>query len=284
MRFDLSGVTFAADGSVPLVVTGFDPGDHQLRSNDVEVAGRAGAVPAVDLDASRLWQFEIAALGESDTEALGHVAELASAWRPAALSRPGELVPLRYELAGRSRRVYGRPGAWSDTDGSFTPQGVAEILAAFRVLDPAFYADVEDSVSLGIVPAESALLMFPATPPFLWRSAGGESSRWAVVGGDAVARPRVTFYGPVTRPWVRVGGVLVELTGTIAYDDSVTVDALARTVTHADGSRAGGLVSPRTRISDLKLSPGSHEVTFGGDDITGTATVEVAWRSAYNSI
>lgn len=284
MRFELSGVTFAADGSEPLVVTGFDPGDHQLRSDDVEVSGRAGAVPSVDVDASRLWQFEIAALGASDLETLGLVAELATVWRPAALMRPGELVPLKYELAGRSRRVYGRPGAWADHDGAFTPQGVAEVLAAFRVLEPAFYDDVESSVVLGIVPAASALLMFPATPPFVWRSAGGEQSRWAVVGGDAVARPRITFRGPVTRPWVRVGGVLVELTGTIAYDDAVTVDALARTVTHADGSRAGDIVSPRTRVGDLRLQPGTHEVTFGGDDITGTATVEVAWRSAYNSI
>lgn len=284
MQFELSGVTLSAEGSGQLVVTGFDPGDHQLRSEDVEVDGRAGAIPSVDVAGVRTWQFDVAAFGDSDVEALARIAELAAVWRPGALSRPGELVPLRYELAGRWRRVYGRPGTWADPDGSFLPQGQAEAMASFRILDPAYYDDVEDSVVLGIVPAESALLMFPATPPFTWRSAGGEQSRFAVVGGDAVTRPRITFRGPVTRPWVRIGGVLVELTGTIAYDDSITIDAASRTVKRADGSRAGGIISPRTRITDLVLAPGSHEVTFGGTDITGTATVEVAWRSSYNSI
>lgn len=284
MLFILGGVRFAADGTEPLVVTSFDPGERALRSSDITIDGQPGAIPSSEVENAGTWQFTISALGDTDTETLDHIAALAAAWRPAALDRPATLVPLRYRLAGRWRRVYGRPGQFSDPDAAYLDQGEAEALGAFRLLDPLHYDDTETAVDMGIVPASSALLKFPATPPFVWRTAGGETSRFAEVGGDSSTPVRIVFRGPVTRPWVRVGGVRVELTGTLAYDQTVTVDSRLLTVTRQNGASAAALLAPRTRLADLRLAPGRHEVTFGGTDETGTASVTVAWRDAWRSL
>lgn len=288
MRFETGGVVLDAQRG-PIVVTDFDPGERTLRTDDVEIRDRAGGIPRRDVEGISLWQFSILTEDDDAATALEHAARVMAAWRPPEALLPGVLVPMVYELAGRRRIVYGRPGAITPPDGRFVDQGEAELAATWRVLDPLAYSadDGEDGsgqVEIGIVPASSAGLVFPATPPFVWRSSGEPQSRWAEVGGEAATPLVVTIRGPVTRPWIRVGAVLIELQGSLAYDEQVTIDARRRLVSYADGRPAAGLLSPRSRLADLRLAPGRHEITFGGTDETGTATATIAWRAAWRSI
>lgn len=281
--FELGGFEFGhARGTIRTF--GWDTSGIAYRSQDVASPSGDSVLMGRDRRAGGSWALRLRTLsGGGEAGAQAHVAELVRVWQPP----PGPIVtvPLRYRLAGRWRRVYGRPrGISLPTTDIMVHQGRAEVEATFDLADPLHYSDAESSLSLGIVSASSAGLAFPTAPPFTWRSDGAPQSRFAVVGGDAPAPLRVTFTGPVVRPWVRVGDVLVQLTGELAYDETLTVDARLMTITRADGASVPGMLAPRTRMVDLRLPPGEHEVTFGGSDLTGTATATVAWRDAWRSL
>lgn len=280
--FELGGLEFGhARGRIRTF--SWESSGLEYRSQDADRPGGDGAIFGTDRRRAGSWAIGLRTLAEDEAGAQSAVADLVRVWQPpeGALTT----APLRYRLADRWRRVYGRPRAISlPTTDILVHGGRADIEATFDLADPLHYSDAESSLSLGIVPASSAGLAFPTAPPFTWRSDGAPQSRFAVVGGDAPAPLRVTFTGPVVRPWVRVGGVLVELTGSLAYDEVVTVDARAMTITRADGDSVPGMLGARVRLVDLRLPPGEHEVTFGGSDLTGTATATVAWRDAFRSL
>ena len=278
-QFELNGYAFGT--GLPWRVADFDTGARAVRSQDSPWPNRDGRLLGREYDDGGQWAFLLRHRGTD--LALDAVADLRSAWQ--SLRGPLEIVALKYRTERGERRVYGRPRGFRQIS---TPHGrevgLVDIEATFDLADPLHYSDAESSLSLGIIPASSAGLAFPTAPPFTWRSDGAPQSRFAVVGGDAPAPLRVTFTGPVVRPWVRVGGVLVELTGSLAYDETVTVDSRLMTITRADGDSVPGMLGARVRLVDLRLPPGEHEVTFGGSDLTGTATATVAWRDAFRSL
>ena len=282
--FDLDGFTFG-HATGPLRLMDWDAGSLGIDARDVEQPVRDGLLFGRDRGLAPVWTFTLTTLTADETTAREALDAFAQAWRPPSSTTPLAHSVLRYYLNGRWRRAYGRPRTITlPTSGSAMRTGRATIVATFQLADPLHYSDAESSLSLGIVPASSAGLAFPTAPPFTWRSDGAPQSRFAVVGGDAPTPLRVMLTGPVVRPWVRVGDVLVQLTGELAYDETLTVDARLMTITRADGASVPGALAPRTRMADLRLSPGSHEVTFGGSDLTGTATATVAWRDAFRSL
>jgi hypothetical protein len=213
-------------------------------------------------------------------------AALESAWRDPARLRAGVSVPLSYLTAGRWRRVYGRPGRYSGVTPDFLAVGgLGRIVCDFRVTDPLHYDDAESSVVLTIVPGTTGGLEAPLASPLSTVRSSAPRAGVVTNTGDAPTPLKVTFHGPVTNPWVRSSaGMEVALTGTLAYDQTVTVDARSGAVTRADGSPAGGMLTRKTRIPETVLQPGVTEFTFGGSDLTGTATATLAWRNAFNSI
>ena len=282
--FDLDGFTFG-HATGPLRLMDWDAGSLGIDTRDVEQPARDGLLFGRDRGLAPVWTFTLTTLTADETTAREALEAFAQAWRPPSAAKPLEHSTLRYLLNGRWRRVYGRPRILTlPTSGAAVRAGRATIVATFQLADPYTYDDEAQTTTLGIVPASSAGLAFPTAPPFTWRSDGAPQSRFAVVGGDAPAPLRVTFAGPVVRPWVRVGDVLVQLTGELAYDETLTVDARLMTIARADGASVPGMLAPRTRMVDLRLPPGEHEVTFGGSDLTGTATATVAWRDAWRSL
>lgn len=284
MRWEIGGVTLhgsaeSAPRDAAIVVQDFDPGESDIRELVVDNPLGDGVNFGDERLAPPTWTFDAVAYGDVVAEADALAAALAVAWRPAELRQPGATVPLRYEHRGRWRRVYGRPGKFVPDAAAI--DGVASMLATFRLSDPLHFDDAEQSVTIRSVPPSSGGIVPPLVAPISTTKAGDPASRFAVVGGDAPAPLRITFTGPISAPWVRVGGVLVQMSGSIAYDRTVTVDSRAMTVLRDDGASVAGMLSPRTRMADLRLSPGTHEIQFGG---TGEATVTVAWRSAWRSL
>ncbi|KRE79943.1 hypothetical protein [Arthrobacter sp. Soil763] len=281
MIFRLGAVTFN-DGGV-LRVRGFNPGAADLVVTDAQRSGRDGVIVGEDFLGAAVWAFDITTRAGDETGALAADASLHAEWNnPAVRSSPNTTVPLSYLASGRWRRVYGRPGKYAGINGdTLSRLGMGRITCDFRVTDPLHYDEDESTVRLTIVPATTGGLQTPFVFPLSTVRSSAPRAGTVTNGGDAATPLKVVFRGPITDPWVRATGLEVGLVGTLAYDQTVTVDPLAGTIT---GLPAGVNVTRKTRLTGTLLPPGVTELTFGGTDPTGTATATLAWRNAYTSI
>lgn len=282
MRFKLGAVEFTGETFAPLMVREFRPGGVDVRDQDTDRPQRDGVIPGADLLGGRLWAWDISARGADLSEVLAASARLEGQWRDHARLLPGVSTPLSYLIDGRWRRVYGRPGRYTGpTPDNIAISGIGRIVCDFRVTDPLHYDEDESSVRLTIVPATTGGLQTPFVFPLSTVRSSAPRAGIVTNGGDAATPLKVVFRGPITNPWVRATGLEVGLVGTLAYDQTVTVDPLAGTIT---GLPAGVNVTRKTRLTGTLLPPGVTELTFGGTDPTGTATATLAWRNAYTSI
>lgn len=287
MRFKLGGVEFTGETlDAPLMVREFTPGGADVRTQDTDQPQRDGTLPGVDLLGGRQWSWDLSARGNNLDDVLAANSMLEEAWRTPARLQPGVKVPLTYYINGRWRRVYGRPGRYSGiVPDHVAISGIGRIVCDFRVLDPLHYDEAETLVVLTIVPATTGGLQAPLAAPLSTVRSSAPRAGQVSNTGNADTPLKVTFKGPITNPWVRsTAGVEVALNGTLAYDQTVTVDPLAGTVTRNTGAPAAGLLTRKTQLSATLLQPGATEWTFGGTDPTGTATATLAWRNAHTSI
>lgn len=287
MRLKFRGVELSGTSGQPLVVTGFDPGAAAVRANDSDRPNRDGVMVGRDFLGAKVWALDVSVRGRSADEVLATEAPLAAVWQdPAIRLKPAVTVPLSYEMAGRWRRVYGRPGNYAGTNGDYMVEsGRGYVTCDFRVTDPLHYDDAEQSVTLTIVPASTGGLMAPLVAPLSTVRSSAPRAGFVTNTGDASTPLKVTFKGPVTDPWVRSpSGWEVGVTGSLAYDQSITIDPLSGTVKLQNGAAANGRLTRKTRLSGTLLKPGTTELTFGGTDLTGTATATLSWRNAHTSI
>jgi len=286
MMFKFRGVEFG--GSVgSLIVTGFNPGAAEVRGTDQPRSRRDGSVVGQDFLGNSTWAFDISTNRDDLSGALATAAGLEAAWKdPTVRLAENAAAPLSYELGGRWRRVYGRPGQFVGVSGDvLANQGAAKLVCDFRVTDPLHYDDDDTSVTLTIVPATVGGWTTPFVFPLSTVRSSAPRAGNVTNAGDAPTALKVKFQGPVTDPWVRSSsGLEVGLIGTLAYDQSVTVDPLSGAVTRENGSSAAGLLTRKTRLSSTLLQPGTTVLSFGGTDQTGTATATLSWRNAYTSI
>lgn len=286
MIFRYRGVQFGGQYG-DIVVESFEPGAAEIRMTDTPRPQGDGDIPGRDFLGGSTWGFNMATNRTNLTEALSSAALLEAAWKdPAVRLKPNLKVPLSYEIDGKWRRVYGRPGRFAGPRADVrAKRGVGIIIADFRVMDPLFYDDDEQHERLTIVPASTGGLVAPLVAPLTAVSSGTPRAGFVTNAGDAATPLRAVFNGPVTDPWVRAAaGWEISLLGSLAYDESVTVDAMAGTVRRSDGAPVAGMLSRRTRLDDAKLPVGQSELTFGGTDLTGTASVDLFWRNASYSI
>lgn len=286
MIFNFRGVEFGGQFG-DLIVEDFTAGAFSLRSSDNERPQSDGVIPGRDYLGEATWAFDITTNKKNLTDALTIAAALEAEWKAEEIRlTPNLKVPLSYQLNGRWRRVYGRPGAYAGPRGDIRArQGAAKITADFRVMDHLFYDDVESTLQLTIIPPSTGGLTAPLEAPLTGTGSGSPRSGFVTNTGNAATPLKATFNGPVTDPWVRsVDGWEIGLLGSLAYDISVTVDPLAGTVIRSDGAPVSGMLSRATRLSRARLPKGQSELTFGGIDLTGTATVDLAWRNASTTI
>ncbi|QUC01226.1 hypothetical protein [Cellulosimicrobium cellulans] len=283
--FEVAGVGFGTRPGDLVLVRSFEPGTQDLENQDAANPVGDGVLVGRDRARATTWSWELFTNERDEPSARAAVAPLAAAWRSATALPPGELMTLRYFVAGRWRRVYGRPRRWAPpVSGPALAAGRADVVCDFRVTDPLHYDDDEQTVTLQIVPPTTGGLLAPLVAPLSTARSSAPAARFITVRGDAPAPVRVTFHGPVKDPWVRGTGWEVGLVGSIAYDGRVVVDTRTTTVLRADGASVAGMLSRRTRLAELRLAPGPHELTFGGIDPTGTAAATVAWRDAHYSL
>jgi hypothetical protein len=286
VRFELQGVQFSLLPEGNLRIRDWDPGAAEVHINDTKTPQRDGVTPGRDWLGGNSWIYEITAKGSTLGEVLAANAQLAAAWRSVKHLAPTEKMPLRYQLDGRWRRVYGRPGRYNGVKvDTFAMNGNGHILSEFRVLDPLHYDDAEQVVRLNIVPATTGGLVGTLSGPLSSARSGAPRAGLVNNGGDAETPLKAVFHGPVRNPWVKLAnGWEMSLSGSIAWDQTVTVDPLRGTVTRSDGAAVNGMLTHASQLSNSLLPPGPSELTFGGTDETGSSYVELMWRDAHQSI
>ena len=275
----LDGYRFGAGTTVRIM--DLIVGQRAVRDQDTDRHPQHGRHMGQDSDDGPELTLDLSVRAGGAEANLNEAGRLRAAWQ--GKHAPGEYSALTYALPGRVRRVYGRPRRFSAPD--LHPglhNNRLPVLGTFQMADPWFYDDVEKSTTVRIVPAsEYGGFVFPLLIPWSTTRSQAPLSRIATVAGDAPSVYRVTVRGPIRDPWVGVNGRRYLIRGSVAWDQTVTIDGRARTVTRQDGASVVGMLHPTARLSGMALDPGSHDVAFGGVDPTGTATATLTWRDAY---
>jgi len=303
-QFELKGVVFGWGCPVDVHQGGWNPGGKNTRNRDVEHPTRDGMRPGKDLAGPQTHAFSLFANQENEHDAWATVEALQYAWdADEERKKAGEVLPLRYCIAGQTRRVYGRPRRWTPSSTETGVTGRIDIEADFVTVDQIVYEDELqfETFPIAIPTDTTAGVVAPLVPPFS-SAAGSSTTIYSItVGGTRPTPVWITFKSPyglagasvrVTERSKPVGAPAdyrltdwtAALRDPLGVSDEVTIDARPwiTAATRSDGS--GVRVSPRvTRIHELWLPPGGHSVAFTGNDPTGTATATVSWRNARRS-
>lgn len=258
--------------------------DQDNPLGDTRIFGR-------DRQSAPVWAFEFSVAEAAGSLPASGVLEsleaLARAWRTALdATIPGQVVPLRYQVGGRVRRVYGRPRNFNFEPSAGIEFGNVIASGEFALKDALSYGDAQTTTELTLRVPPNGYVTLPAVWPLDSVLAGTTRQGVFIMGGSAPAQPDdITFYGPVTDPELEslTGGWKIRWNGTIPYDGFVRIDFRAGTVQNQSGATAPGL-SRTTYLPDIVLRPGPQDLNFAGDDLTGTARVAVRWRPAYYAI
>lgn len=279
MLISLGGVTVGEEDQ-DFFLTDVQVDLGSLRTGDADLPYGHGARPGRDFrDAGTVTLSLCTRYGINDAASADlAVGRFMRAWGAGMRLGPGEMMPMRVVTGDRSRVLYGRPRRVSPPapDSAALNQGIATIIAEFRVLDPFVYDQAESGLSLSVVPRSLGGIIAPITTPVTTTMTSGVEYRMMTVTGDAPAPLRVTFHGPARDPRLAADGVeILGVVGSLAYDEDITVDGRTRTVALADGTPAGHRLARSSRLDLLRVEPGVHELAFSATDRTGTARVTV---------
>lgn len=207
-------------------------------------------------------------------------AELLSVWRADGIRfTPGARAVL---MSDSGRVAYGMPVDIEPSE-EYRIFDTNRAVLTFDCVDDLWYGPAETTRVRFSIP-ESGGLTFPAEAPFTFDSGPTQRNGVVVVGGEAPILPVFVVQGPVTNPSIHVTGVgELQLSVTLAYDQTLTVDCRNGWVMR-DGSPLPGAVSPRgARLKDMALTPGSYEVVLRGYDPTGTGYLDVQVEPAFTT-
>ena len=275
--FELNGYRVGDRDSV--FVSGFEPGTPELANQDFTNPLTDGVFFGRDTLGSAAWTLEFAATGPQRFQA---ITALASEWRKPSRT-PGSESVLRFRVGNRTRRVYGRPRQFLSTPGPGFVNGVMTATANFTTSDHLIYGDVEQTMSATLIPSSRGGVKSPLVGSLTSLSKGAGNNTLDVTG-DAPAPFTATIYGPVSTPVIEGDGWRIEISGTLAFDQSVTIDTRRFTVLTERGVSISGRLHRTSRLANARLAPGARNVTFSGIDATGRARCDISWHPAFYSI
>lgn len=297
-QYELDGVLFGLGCPIEVMENGWTPGGADIQNGDTNRAGGDGIRFGKDRTRSATWGFELFTNAEDEEGAWDSIGELGTAWGADDIrTESGPVMPLRYRVAGRAKRVYGRPRRWTATPNNLSLGGRIDVVADFATVDHRVYDDELKELSVPIAPPApvDAGVIPPFIPPIGMRQASSPRLDSMTVGGTVPTPLIVRVDGPVASARVQVGinqaqsdgtqkriGLIdVRLVDPVAYDDPVTIDAQPWVVAATKRSGGGVRLNPRiTRISKMWVPPGKHDVIFTGVDATAQAAVTLTWRNA----
>lgn len=279
--FELDGFLFSGSRRRPLYVQGVALHVPEDRTQDTLNPYGEDVQQGRDYKVPPLWTWSLRVGHGGAALTLENLAALTAAWDKMPRT-PGTESTLRYAVAGRTRRVYGRARSLQPVIDQVFDLGRVVSNAKFQARDSCYYDDAVQRLTVGLVPVNSGGLKSPLISP-LTTVAGSQRQGLVVVGGDAPAPVEVVFKGPISNPRVESTGWEIGLNATLAYDQTVTVDSRTGTVLRNDGASLAGALTRRTYLPEARLLPGSRELILSGTDATGTSSATVSWRNTFQS-
>ena len=284
--FELGGIVFGRSGE--LIVESFDPGTRGIRSQDVDASFSDATWFGRDMRSPATWAWELSTNARDQERAFALLESLEAVWDDDDLRlTPNAVVPLRYNISGRTRVVYGRPREFSAQIDIRRHSGYIPITASFKRVDTLHYADVESSATVDILPSTAGGLIVPFTVPFSTVRPEIPREGQIVVGGTTSTWARVRIVAPlgIVNPKVSVGGWQIGAVGAYGPGSVIELDARPWARSALLNGNGGGLrLTSATNLSTMKLAPGPHQIRFSGKDLSGTATVTVTWRDASKTL
>jgi hypothetical protein len=283
----IAGVGFGIGLDVSVNGDGFDPGETEALVQDSVNSTRGSTMFGRDELLGPTWTWA-AHVDQTDViTALAAQGELKKAWRADAVrQRPGATSVIRYRIGDRVRRVYGRPRRWAAPPDNKILSGFIPVTMTFKTADDLHYADTETATDIGFVAESAGGFIFPTTFPATALPAG-QRDGLITVGGDVATYPIIRFNGPVTNPRLACDNSWsVQLDMSIADGQYVEIDTRPwkLTVLRLNAYSEAGKLGKRTRMKDMVLTPGNHDLAFTGNSAEGTASCIVRWRDAYASL
>lgn len=285
--FELGGVNFGIYEDISVDDEGFDPGSDEWEVQD-GIDPRTGHTSfGRDRLTGPTWAWTLHTNMATPEEALAVRAAHKAAWRADHIRDvPGAMTHLRYTLAGRTRRIYGRPRRWASPPSNRMLTGLIPITCDFKCVDALHYDDLADSVIVDL-PSESAGgFTLPAVMP-IQTIGPGEREGFINVGGDAKTYPVIRVDGPINNAWVTGLDWRLDLNTNIAEGQWIEIDThpwVSTVKLFPGGANRSGVLGRRQWLSKIRLTPGQQEIRFGGASTLGTAKVTVTWRSAWTDL
>lgn len=249
--------------------------------DDSLIAGSDGRLFGVDRIGGSTVTFEVnlhATLDHATVREL--LGKMRRAWRADAIrADPSATAVLRSEFG---RVTFGRPRRFVSNDGD-DRHGLIRVTADFTTATDLWFGALE-SAQVDLVPAPAGGLLAPLASP-LSTTESSDRSQAVTVGGELPTWPSVTVFGPITNPVVELGPVRWEFRTTLAYDQSLTVDAApwTRTILRDGAGIPGALTPASTRLANATVPPGIHEFVLRGTSQTGAARAVASWRPAFHT-
>lgn len=281
--FEINGWVFGCDR--PTKVVEFESGGVKWRVQDTPNPVSDGTLFGRDYKDPQTVTLKVTVTGDTPEEAMQELGRLAKAWEAPQRLTPGHVAPLRMRVHDRTMVMWGRPRDWSIPEGPLWAGKRASGELTFERSDSLFYSESrQGTLKLTLFPAEAGGIIFPVIFP--WGSTpGGPRSGIVDVQGTMPTPARIYIHGPVTTPIVTGPGWKVELRGlTLKHDEQVIVDGRDRTAIKRGGGSVAQHLTRESRLTDLLMPPGRHEVRYQGTDETGTSYVHVTWQPAFSSI
>lgn len=284
------GFVFGIGAEVSVDKEGFDPGETGSINQDSSNDRRGVASFGRDVRSPNAWTWE-SFIDQTDVETAVEVLDRFSpAWALEELARiPGALTALRYRVAGRERRVYGRPRRFSAPPSNMILNGLIPVTHDFQCVDSYTYDDVESqamilyssSTSTGgfVLPAPMPL---DTIPPIR-----GVGNSQIDVSGNSRSYPIIRFNGPWTNPRIETDAWSLSWDGVIPGAGWIEIDTRPWKLTVLDdsgASRADGL-HRQTWLEDIWFAPQSRpEIRLDGSASSGGASALVRWRNTWTSL
>lgn len=237
-----------------------------------------------DRETPPTWTLEVVTNTENAALGLSALAQAKAVFRDEKIrSKPGATTTLRYNVAGRTRRIYGRPRKLYRKPGPVN-DGVIEAVGLFEAADALYYDDVARSVSVHMVPPPTGGVTIPTTVPLIMGGLADVQGSITDVGGTEPTPFVAVIHGPITKPGLSGNGWQVKLTGSVTEGVDLIVDTRAGTVKDSLGRSRAGELTRFSRLQKARLRPGPDHVIFSGSDPTGQASADITWHPAYSEL
>ncbi|MGW8554041.1 hypothetical protein [Streptomyces tubercidicus] len=295
-QFEVGGVVLGRGTRIPIGnIEGL--GSPPTRPQDVDNPGGDGTAVGQDFYGPRTLRMEAGIKTPGDpTAAADLLARLElSLDDPMARTVPEGRAVLRGRWPGHgTRRLYGRLRRVEATSTTNAVHGWIPLDVEFVATDPRWYADELSRLTLGLDQAAKHKASDRTADQALCAPAGcdradaADRPGWVTNHGNVSTWPSIRVHGPVTNPriWNTVTGRSLDLDLTLRAGEWVEMETRPFTcwALRNGKTNVANDLTPQSRLDLFAIPRGRSEIVWTAEDPTGTARLELSWRSAYTAL